>query len=82
MILSNVLDEADLFVPSSINTDDEFNGFLNAVFPPYALSASVDAAIEARYPPVMAGGGGNYTNERDRLKASSATPLSTATCAI
>ena len=48
-------------------TDDDFNGYLDAVFPPYAKAGGVNAAIEARYPPVMSGSAHNYTTERGRL---------------
>lgn len=39
------------------------------MFPPYAKAAGVNAAIEARYPPVMSGTAHNYTTERERTKA-------------
>lgn len=48
-------------------TDDDFNTFLDAIFPPYAKAGGVNAAIEARYPPVMSGSAHNYTTERGRL---------------
>ena len=68
-ILSHVSNEADLFVPSNINTDAEFTSLLGFVYPPYAKDAGVITAIEARYPPVMTGDGPrNYSTQRARLK--------------
>lgn len=68
IILSHVSDEAAIFVPANIQTDADFTTFLDSSFPAYAKTAGVNAAIEARYPPVM-GGKGNYTTEFDRTKA-------------
>ena len=69
LILSHVSDEADLFVPSNVQTDQQFNNLIDVVFPSYAKAAGVNAAIEAHYPPVMTGAVHNYTTERDRVKA-------------
>ena len=68
LILSHVSDEAFIFVPLDVKTDAQFSTFVSEVFPPYAQSAGVNAAIEARYPPVMSGSS-NYTTEFDRVKA-------------
>ena len=68
IIISHVSDEADLFVPASVLTDEMFTELLNYQWPPYAQRGGVTRAIEARYPPVMAPGA-NYTTERARLKA-------------
>lgn len=68
LILSHVSDEAFIFVPLDVKTDAKFSTFVSEVFPPYAQSAGVNAAIEARYPPVMSGSS-NYTTEFDRIKA-------------
>ena len=68
LILSHVSDEAFIFVPADVTTDDQFSTYVSEVFPPYAQSAGVNAAIEARYPPVM-NGTSNYTTEFDRTKA-------------
>lgn len=68
VILSHVLDEADLFVPLTVTTDQEFSTLLTQVFPPYAKAGGVSAAVEARYPPVMSAGT-NYSSEHDRVKA-------------
>ena len=68
LILSHVSDEAFIFVPSDVTTDAQFATYVSEVFPPYAQSAGVNAAIEARYPPVMSGKS-NYTTEFDRTKA-------------
>ncbi|KAL8746200.1 MAG: hypothetical protein Q9190_001754 [Brigantiaea leucoxantha] len=68
-IFSHVSDEADLFVPSNVQTDAGFDAFVDTIFPPYAKAAGVNAAIEARYPPVTSPSGPhNYTTERDRTK--------------
>lgn len=68
LILSHVSDEAFIFVPLDVKTDPQFSTYVSGVFPPYAQSAGVNAAIEARYPPVMSGSS-NYTTEFDRIKA-------------
>ena len=68
VILSHVSDEAFIFVPLDVTTDAQFSAYVSEVFPPYAQSAGVNAAIEARYPPVMRGSS-NYTTEFDRVKA-------------
>ena len=71
IILSHVADESLIFTPTSVQTDNDFNNFVEASL---ALSsqdqaAGVNAAIEARYPPVMSGMTKNYTTEFDRTKA-------------
>ena len=68
LILSHVSDEAFIFVPTDVTTDAQFNTYVSEVFPPYSQSAGVNAAIEARYPPVM-GNNSNYTTEFNRVKA-------------
>ncbi|KAL8726444.1 MAG: hypothetical protein Q9166_006722 [cf. Caloplaca sp. 2 TL-2023] len=67
-IFSHVSNEADLFIPNNVQTDAQFNEFVDSVLPPYAKAGGVNAAIEARYPPVMGAGPKNYTTERDRLR--------------
>ncbi|KAL8820359.1 MAG: hypothetical protein Q9223_001408 [Gallowayella weberi] len=68
-IFSHVSNEADLFVPSNVKTDQQFTTFLESIFPPYSKANGVNAAIEARYPPVTTGPGPhNYTTERARVK--------------
>ncbi|KAL8951799.1 MAG: hypothetical protein Q9222_002248 [Ikaeria aurantiellina] len=70
-IFSHVSNEADLFIPAAIQTDAQFTSFLDSVFPGYPKTAGVNAAIEARYPPVMSttpGSPHNYTTERARVK--------------
>ncbi|KAL8684730.1 MAG: hypothetical protein Q9224_006164, partial [Gallowayella concinna] len=68
-IFSHVANEADLFIPLNVQTDPQFTTFLDAIFPPYSKANGVNAAIEARYPPVTTGSGPhNYTTERDRVK--------------
>ncbi|KAL8637666.1 MAG: hypothetical protein Q9228_005088, partial [Teloschistes exilis] len=70
-ILSHVSDEADLFVPLTIQTDAQFNAFIAAIFPPYAQTSGINSIIESRYPPIMSGAStpSNYSSERARLKA-------------
>ena len=68
LILSHVSDEAFIFTPTNIQTDADFNAFLQSAFPNYAQKSGVNAAIEARYPPVT-GGSSNYSTEFDRTKA-------------
>ena len=67
LILSHVSDEADLFVPPSVQTDQMFTALVNFQWPLYAQRGGVTAAIEARYPPVMSPNT-NYTTEHARLK--------------
>ena len=70
LILSHVSDEAFIFVPTNVTTDAAFTTFLSENFPAYAVTAGVNAAIEARYPPVMNDSiVSNYTTEFDRTKA-------------
>lgn len=69
LILSHVSDEAFIFTPPNVLTDADFNTFVDEAFPPYAKAAGVNAAIEARYPPVMSGAVHNYTTKFDRTKA-------------
>ncbi|MCJ1229610.1 hypothetical protein MMC12_006279 [Toensbergia leucococca] len=69
IIISHVLREPDLFVDGHIQTDAEFNSFVNLVFPPYAQAAGVNALIEQQYPPVMSGTNHTYATETDRVKA-------------
>lgn len=69
LILSHVSDEAIIFTPTDIQTDADFNAFVQFAFPAYAQTAGVNAAIEARYPPVMSGTTMNYSTEFDRTKA-------------
>lgn len=69
LILSHVSDEAFVFTPTNIETDAQFTTFLNQLYPAYAQTAGVTAAIEARYPPVMNDTASNYTTEFDRVKA-------------
>ncbi|KAL8650968.1 MAG: hypothetical protein Q9210_003512 [Variospora velana] len=69
LILSHVSNEAEIFVPSSVQTDPQFTAYIASIFPPYASAGGVNAAIEARYPPVFTGPGPrNYTTERARVK--------------
>ena len=69
LVLSHVSNEATIFVPSNVQTDAEFNTFVDVQFPPYAKAAGVNAAIEARYPPVMSGTARNYSTESARTAA-------------
>ncbi|KAL8644498.1 MAG: hypothetical protein Q9226_007734, partial [Calogaya cf. arnoldii] len=67
LIFSHTSDEADMFVPINVQTDKDFSDFVDSVFVSYAKEGGVNAAIEARYPPVM-GIPRNYTTEYARLK--------------
>ena len=69
LILSHVRDEALIFIPSSIQTDADFNDFVQNEFPTYAQTSGVTAAIEARYAPVQSDTVHNYTTEFDRMEA-------------
>lgn len=68
LILSHVSNEAFTFTPLEVTNDAQFSAYISEIFPPYAQSAGVNAAIEARYPPVMSAGS-NYTTEFDRTEA-------------
>ena len=50
-------------------TDAEFNNFIDESFPAYVKAAGVNAAIEARYPPIMSSTPSNYTSEFARTEA-------------
>ncbi|KAL2050067.1 hypothetical protein ABVK25_009677 [Lepraria finkii] len=69
LILSHVADEAFIFVPADVQTDSEFNTFVDEMFPAYAKTAGLNSIIEVHYPPVMSGTVHNYTTEFDRTKA-------------
>jgi hypothetical protein len=69
LILSHVADEAFVFVPPNVQTDSNFNAFVDETFPVYAKTAGLNAIIEAHYPPVMSGTVHNYTTDFDRTKA-------------
>ena len=69
LIVSHVSDEASIFVPSNVQTEAEFSTLVDEQFPAYAKAGGVNAAIEARYPPVMSRTVRNYTTEFDRTKA-------------
>ncbi|KAK3316262.1 Alpha/Beta hydrolase protein [Apodospora peruviana] len=51
LILSHVADESSVFVSGAIQTDSQFSGFLEKVFPNYTIAAGVNAKVEAFYPP-------------------------------
>ncbi|KAI4188986.1 MAG: hypothetical protein LQ346_005193 [Caloplaca aetnensis] len=67
LILSHVTNEAEIFTPPSVLTDAQFTAFITASFAPSSGGDGVIAAIEARYPPVLAPGS-NYTTQRARLR--------------
>lgn len=69
LILSHVANEPDLFTPTNIQSDTDFNAFIDAQFPPYAKAGGVNSAIEAHYPPINSGATHNYSTEFDRTKA-------------
>ncbi|EOD44796.1 putative carboxylesterase family protein [Neofusicoccum parvum UCRNP2] len=52
LIISHTSDESELFVDGHIQTDEQFNEFIDSVFPNYTKEAGINAAIEEFYPPV------------------------------
>ncbi|EKG17965.1 Carboxylesterase type B [Macrophomina phaseolina MS6] len=52
LIVSHTADEAELFVDGHIQTDEQFNDFIDSVFPNYTKEAGINAAIEEFFPPV------------------------------
>ncbi|OCK76786.1 alpha/beta-hydrolase [Lepidopterella palustris CBS 459.81] len=71
VIPSHVIDEAELFVNPDITTDEQFDAYLRAVWPPYAVAGGIVSEIEARYPAVNSTHS-PYKTEKDRMKAVSA----------
>ncbi|KKY22420.1 putative lipase 2 [Diplodia seriata] len=67
LIVSHTADEAELFVDGHIQTDEEFNGFVDSVFPTYAKEAGINAAIEEFFPPVSTND--TYDTVVERTKA-------------
>lgn len=67
IILSHVGDEADLFVPLDITSNDQFTAWINYIFPGYSAQAGISQMILDHYPP--AGLGSPYLLVRDRIKA-------------
>ncbi|KAI9818916.1 MAG: hypothetical protein M1827_007737 [Pycnora praestabilis] len=50
IVISNVADEAAVFVDGHIRTNKQFTKFVNTIFPSYAKSFGINAAVEAFYP--------------------------------
>ncbi|KAK0743356.1 Alpha/Beta hydrolase protein [Schizothecium vesticola] len=69
VILSHTADEASLFVNGAIQTDTQFSGFLDGVFPNYTRSAGVNAKIEAFYPPLGGSKKSKYASQSARVTA-------------
>lgn len=72
LLVTHTSSESTIFVDGSISTDAQFSTFLTALFPPYASSTGLDAAIESQYPAVASGsgsGGAEYADEGDRVRA-------------
>ena len=67
IIISHVSDEAEIFVDGHIQTDQEFDDYIDVAFPNYTIQAGVNAIIEKQYPPP--GIGQAYLTETDRVKA-------------
>lgn len=67
LILSHTAAESVLFVDGHVQTDSEFNTFLDSIFPTYTKTAGVNALIEAFYPPVSTNH--TYATETDRMIA-------------
>lgn len=56
-----------LFVDGHVQTDADFNTFLEAILPNYALEAGLNALVEEFYPPVSTND--TYATETDRVIA-------------
>lgn len=67
VILSHTADEASLFVNGAIQTDAQFSGFLDGVFPNYTRSGGVNAKIEAFYPPLGGSKKSKYASQSARV---------------
>ncbi|KAK0640224.1 Secreted lipase [Lasiodiplodia hormozganensis] len=67
LIISHTADESELFVDGHIQTDEQFNGFIDSVFPTYVKEAGINAAIEEFYPPVSTND--TYATVTERTKA-------------
>lgn len=67
LIISHTADESELFVDGHIQTDEQFNDFIDSVFPAYTKEAGVNAAIEEFYPPVSTND--TYATVTERTKA-------------
>lgn len=66
-MISHVADESILFVDGHIQTDAEFNAFIDVTFPAYTKEAGINAILEEFYPPVSTND--TYATETDRLLA-------------
>ncbi len=60
-------DEADLFVPLDVTTNDEFTTWVEYIFPSYSTKAGLTQTILDHYP--LAGIGSPYLLVRDRINA-------------
>lgn len=67
LIISHVADEPTLFVDGHIQTDAEFDDFIDSIFPTYTQTAGITDIIEAFYPPVSTNK--TYATETDRYSA-------------
>ena len=68
ILVSHTSDESTLFVDGRIRTDADFTQFLHILFPSYAQTNGLLAAVEKQYPPVS-GGAGPYDTQGDRVRA-------------
>lgn len=66
LIISHTADESELFVDGHIQTDEQFNEFIDSVFPEYAKEAGINAAIESFFPPVATNDTYNTVTERTK----------------
>lgn len=66
LIISHTSDESELFVDGHIQTDEEFSEFIHDIFPEYAETSGINAAIESFYPPVSTND--TYDSVTDRTK--------------
>jgi carboxylesterase type B len=63
LIPSHCIDEAEVFVNHSIQTDQDLTDYLDYIWPAYAVDYGIVANIKATYPSV------NFKTEVDRYKA-------------
>jgi carboxylesterase type B len=68
LIISHTSNEATLFVDGHIETDAEFDAFLDSIFPPVALAAGVDTVVINQYPSPNAPNS-PYATQTDRFTA-------------
>ena len=68
MILSHCEKESTLFVSGGVSTNAQFDDFIGYIFPEYAKTLGVNAAVSSYYPPVS-GSRSKYTSQSARVEA-------------